>query len=572
MTKHNIIFSAHGGNLKNLVVTDPARRRQLDKLLETAEHLTLTQRQLCDLELLLNGGFSPLEGFMDEVTYQSVVNKARLPDGTLWPIPIVLDVDDISNYKIGTRLILCDAFNEPYAVFTLASIYKPNKMKEAKKVYGTTDKHHFGVKQLFTNTGAYYLGGKIEGLKTIPHYDFIQYRHSPLELRKRFKKLGWKKIIGFQTRNPLHRVHHALMQDAAASHDAHILLHPSVGQTKDGDIDYITRTRCYITLQENYMQNISMLSLLPLAMRMAGPREALLHAIIRKNYGCTHFIVGRDHASPGKDRMSKPYYGEYDAHDYIQQYADELRIQPILFKEMVYVKEQKKYLPINQVKPAHTVLRISGTEVREKLMTNQPLPEWLSFPEVLDELRADAERKIDRGFTIFFTGLPSSGKSTLAKMLYFKLMEIQKKELTLLDGDVIRRNLSKGLGFTKEDRITNITRIGFVANQVTKHKGIAICAAVAPYAEARKKNRKLISQNGHYIEIYLSTPLKVCMQRDVKGLYRKAKHHKLKGMTGIDDPYEVPEHPELTINTTSKTPMQCVNQIINYLGKHNLLR
>ncbi|MGH7203080.1 MAG: bifunctional sulfate adenylyltransferase/adenylylsulfate kinase [Candidatus Levyibacteriota bacterium] len=570
ITKLKTTFSAHGGPLKPLVVTEPKKNLKFLEL-ESAPRITLTQRQLCDLELLLNGGFSPLEGFMDEETYHSVVNDARLTDGTVWPIPIVLDVDDRTNYKEGTVLLLCDTFNEPYAFFTITSIYKPNKKKEAKKVYDTTDRDHFGVRQLFEATGKYYLGGKIEGLKEIPHYDFTDFRLTPTELRRVFKKFGWEKIIGFQTRNPLHRAHYTLIKDAAKMHDAKILLHPSVGQTKDGDIDYITRTRCYIHLYNNYMQDFGMLSLLPLAMRMAGPREAVLHAIIRKNYGCTHFIVGRDHASPGKDSSGRPYYGEYDAHDFLKSFEKELAITPVLFKEMVYVKEKKQYLPINKVNKKHTVLKISGTEVREKLLNNEPLPQWLSFPEIIDELRENAQRKKNKGVTIFFTGLPSAGKSTLAKMLSYKLTEIQEREISLLDGDVIRSNLSKGLGFSREDRFANITRLGFVANEITKHKGIAICAAVAPYADARDYNRNVISQNGHYIEIYLSTPLEVCIKRDVKGLYRMAKNKKLKGMTGIDDPYEAPMNPEIMINTAEKSPKECINQIISYLIEKQIL-
>ncbi|HVA96914.1 MAG TPA: bifunctional sulfate adenylyltransferase/adenylylsulfate kinase [Candidatus Acidoferrales bacterium] len=565
-------FPAHGGLLKQLVVTNTKRKAYLQKKIENAPRIQLTQRQLCDLELLLNGGFSPLDGFMDEETYNSVINTLRLPNGTIWPIPIVLDVHDTSQYAIGTEIVLCDTFNVPYAMLTISSIYKPDKIKEAKKVYGTTDTHHFGVQKIFNGSGKYYLGGTIEGLKDIVHYDFIEYRHTPYELRKHFQKLGWKKIIGFQTRNPLHKVHYTLIKDAAESINAKVLLHPSVGQTKDNDIDYITRTKCYIHFNKEYMKDYTFLSLLPLAMRMAGPREALLHAIIRKNYGCTHFIVGRNHASPGKNRQGKPYYGEYDAHDLLNKFKEELGITPILFKEMVYVQELKKYMPIDKIKKTHTVMRVSGTELRDKLEKDEPLPEWLSFPEIVSELRVNAQRKKQKGLTIFFTGLPSSGKSTLARILYYKLLEIQNREITLLDGDVIRNNLSKGLGFSKADRFTNITRLGFVANEITKHKGIAICAAIAPYEDAREYNRKIISQTGNYVEIYLSTPLDVCMKRDVKKLYSMAKKKKLAHMTGIDDPYEPPENPEIALNTAEKSVDECIDIILNYLEMNKLLQ
>jgi sulfate adenylyltransferase len=564
-------YAAHGGFLKPLLITDSKRKKVLQKKIENARRISLNQRQISDLELLINGGFSPLNGFMDKQTYESVVKTMRLPDGTLWPIPIVLDVPDASPYAVGDELVLCDAYNEPYALFTLTSIYKPDKLKEAKEVYGTTDTHHFGVQQIFNTTGNYYLGGTIEGLKNVIHYDFSEYRYTPLKLREKFAELGWENVIGFQTRNPLHKVHHALIKEAAARLHANVLLHPSVGQTKHGDIDYITRTKCYIHFQKLYMNNQTFLSLLPLAMRMAGPREALLHAIIRKNYGCTYFIVGRDHASPGKNKLGKPYYGEYDAHDLLNSVKNELGITPILFKEMVYVQEEKKYTPIDKVKKHHTILRISGTEVRKKLENNEPLPEWLSFPEIVAELRLNAQRKKQKGLTIFFTGLPSSGKSTLARILYYKLLEIQEREISLFDGDVIRYNLSKGLGFSKEDRYINITRLGFVANEITKHKGIAICAAIAPYADAREYNRKLISQTGNYVEIYLSTPLDVCIKRDVKQLYSMAKKKKLKNMTGIDDPYEPPENPEIAINTDEKSIKECIDIVLAYLKTNNLL-
>jgi sulfate adenylyltransferase len=565
-------FPAHGGGtLRERIVTDPEQKLHLQKKIENAPRIRLTQRQLCDLELLLNGGFSPLRGFMDEETYTSVVNTMRLPDGTVWPIPIVLDVHDVTQYKVGTELVLCDSYNEPYALLTITSIYRPDKIKEAKKVYGTTDTHHFGVQKIFNGSGTSYIGGTVEGIKNIRHYDFTDYRYTPLELRSYFQKMGWENIIGFQTRNPLHKVHYALIKDAAARINAKVLLHPSVGQTKDNDIDYITRTKCYIHFYKNYMREYTYLSLLPLAMRMAGPREAILHAIIRKNYGCTHFIVGRDHASPGKNRFGKPYYGEYEAHDLLNKFKEEIGITPVLFKEMVYVQELKKYLPVTKVKKQHTVMRISGTELRDKLEKDEPLPEWLSFPEIIEELRTNARRKKQKGLTIFFTGLPSAGKSTLARILYYKLLEIQNREITLLDGDVIRNNLSKGLGFSKDDRYTNITRLGFVAKEITKHKGIAICSAIAPYADAREYNRKIISKSGNYVEIYVSTPLDVCMKRDVKKLYSMAKKKKLLHMTGIDDPYEPPENPEIAINTAKKSVDACIDIILDYLKKNELI-
>lgn len=537
----------------------------------TQKRLNLNTRQLCDLELIINGGFSPLKGFLNKEDYESVVKEMRLVNGKLWPIPIVLDVEDKKNYTIGQKIILCDEYGKPLAFFAIESIYEPNKKLEAKKVYGTSDAGHFGVNQLLYNTGKYFLGGLIKTINTIDKYDFSEYRHSPKELKQIFKKMGWKKIIGFQTRNPLHKAHFEMIKRASKEYGANLLLHPSIGMTKEGDIDYVTRVKCYIHIYHNYMKNFAFLSLLPLAMRMAGPREALLHAIIRKNYGCTHFIIGRDHASPGKDKNGKPFYEPYAAQDLVKKYAHEIKIEPIFFNEMVYVQEEKNYLSMDEVKKNHTIMSVSGTEFRKMILNDEPIPHWFSFPEIIKEIKKNMDRQKKDGLTVFFTGLPSSGKSTLARYLYFRLIEIQNKNITLLDGDVVRQNLSKGLGFTKEDRNTNIARIGFVANEITKHRGIAICAAIAPYEEIRQKNRCFIERNGNYVEIYVATSVRICKERDAKGLYQMNKEGKLKGLTGVDDIYEVPTKPEIKIHTENKTPSECVDIIIEYLKNNNLI-
>lgn len=564
--------TTHNYKLTDLMVTDPIEREKLIKMTIELPRLNLTKRQLCDLELLMNGGFSPLTGFMNEDDYKSVVNNLHLQNGLLWPIPIVLDVSDITKFKPNSKVLLCDEYGKPLAIFTISSIYKPDKHLEAQKVYGTTNVEHFGVRFLLNHTGNYYLGGKVIGLNRIDHYDFIEYRYSPLQLRTIFRERKWKKIIGFQTRNPIHRAHFTLIKRAAEKYEANILLHPSVGMTKNEDFDYILRSKCYISLYENYIKDFAFLNLLPLAMRMAGPREAVLHAIIRKNYGCTHFIIGRDHAGPGSDSKGVPFYQPYDAQGMVNKYALEIGIIPILFNEMVYVDEIKSYIPSDEVTKKHTVKKISGTEFKKMIMNDLDIPEWFSFPEIIKEIKHSVERQRKDGLTIFFTGLPSSGKSTIAQMLYYRLLEIQNKNVTLLDGDIIRQNLSKGLGFSKEDRDTNIARIGFVANEVVKHRGIAICAAIAPYEEARQINRALISENGNYIEVYISTPADICAERDVKGLYKIANNNKLKGFTGVDDFYESPSKPEITINTEGKLPEICVNEIVNYLTDKDLIQ
>jgi sulfate adenylyltransferase len=519
----------------------------------------------------MNKGFDPLTGFMDEDNYLSVIHSMRLTSGTVWPMPIVLDVQDAAPYHVGEDILLCDEYGKPVALLTITSIYEPDKKMEAKLVYNSLDEDHYGVNYLFNRTGKFYLGGNVKQVAEIDRYDFLDLRYKPYELKKIFKQKKWNQIIGFQTRNPLHRAHYSMIRLAAEEYKANVLLHPSVGMTKDGDIDYITRTKCYMHLYRNYINDFAFLSLLPLAMRMAGPREALWHAIIRRNYGCTHFIVGRDHSGPGKDKQGKPFYQPYEAQDLVSRFAKEIGITPIFFQEMVYVEEKKSYFPINKVKKGDTIKRISGTEFRRRMFNDEPIPEWFSFPEIIEEIKRSTKRLKKDGLVIFFTGLPSSGKSTLARHLYFKLLTTQDKNITLLDGDVIRQSLSKGLGFSKEDRDENIMRIGFVANEIARHKGIVICAAIAPYEEARLKNRLLISSDGQYVEIYVSTPQKVCVQRDVKGLYKLAKKGKLKQVSGLDDVYEPPRRPEIVIDTSTKSPEECTSVILDYLIENKLI-
>lgn len=531
--------------------------------------LNLAGRALFDLEMLLNGGFAPLEGFMNEEDYTAVIHNMRLVSKALWPIPIVLDLPH-ENFKKGEEVLLCDPYGKPLAIFTINSLFRPDKKKEAELVYGTANLEHPGVQYLFEQMGDVYAGGNVEGIALPEYYDFTELRLTPQELRAWFKEKGWDKVVGFQTRNPIHRAHYEIMRRAADQHDARILIHPVVGMTKEGDIDYVTRVRAYKRLHENHMGEFAKLSLLPLAMRMAGPREAVWHALIRKNYGCTHFIVGRDHAGPGKDSSGKPFYGDYDAQQLAKSLEQEIGLTIVPMQEMVYIENEKLYLPLDEVDTSHKVVRISGTEFRRKLRADEDIPAWFSFPEVIEELRKGPEGRVG-GLTIFFTGLPSAGKSTIARALQIKLGELTQKPITLLDGDVVRNYLSKGLGFSKADREENIRRIGFVASEVTKHGGIALCAAIAPYAASREETRKLSEDYGTFIEVYVATPLPVCKKRDTKGLYKKAEEGALQNFTGVNDPYEVPENPELTIDTSALSTAEAVDTIIAYLLEHNLL-
>ncbi len=566
------LIEPHGGILCDLLIQGE-KLNQLKKDSLHLESLTLNDRQLCDIEMLLNGSFSPLIGFLTEADYNSVVNNLHLSDGKIWPIPITLDVKQefSKSITIGDKIVLRDHEGVAIAIMTVSDKWTPDKENEAELVYGTQDIGHPAANYLLNQSGEVYLGGKLEGLEIPRHYDYKLHRHSPAELRAQFKKMGWTTIVAFQTRNPMHRAHKELTVRAAQEIGGNLLIHPVVGMTKPGDVDHYTRVRCYKKIMEKFPEDTAIMSLLPLAMRMGGPREALWHALIRKNYGCTHLIVGRDHAGPGIDSKGNPFYGPYDAQDMVNKYADEIGVEMVPFKLMVYVMELAEYMPIDEVPEDLTKLNISGTELRRRLDQDLDIPEWFSYPEVVEELRHAHPPKDRRGFTVFFTGLSGSGKSTIANALLVKFLEHGRRRVTLLDGDIVRINLSSELGFSKEHRNLNITRIGFVASEITKNGGIAICAPIAPYEAIRKNNRELISKVGGYIEVHVSTPLETCEKRDVKGLYAKARKGIIKGFTGIDDPYEKPVNPELSIDTSNISQEEAVQQVLIYLENQGFL-
>jgi sulfate adenylyltransferase len=533
----------------------------------------LTPRQICDLELLLNGGFSPLKGFLNEEDYDSVVENMRLKDGSLWPIPITLDVSKefSKNLKIGEKVALRNLEGVILATIQVDAKWSPDKFREADEVFQTRDEKHPGVNFLINNTGEIYLGGEVVGLEKPQHYDFKSRRQTPNELRKYFQKMGWEKIVAFQTRNPLHRAHQELTLTAAREVEANLLIHPVVGMTKPGDVDHFTRVRCYEAILDKYPTFSTNLSLINLAMRMAGPREALWHGLIRKNHGCTHFIIGRDHAGPGKDTYGNDFYAPYDAQSLFKKYSKEIGIEMVSFKELVYVPEQGKFKPIDELNSGIKTLNISGSELRRRLYEGIEVPDWFSFPEVLDELRKTLPPLSKRGFTIFFTGLSGSGKSTIANAVLTKLMEMGGRPVTLLDGDIVRKNLSSELGFSKEHRDLNIRRIGYVASEITKNGGIAICAPIAPYSKTRLSVRNEIAQYGSFVEIHIATSLEICEKRDRKGLYKLARQGKIEAFTGISDPYEIPEKPELRLNTENASVDYCAQKIILKLQSMGLI-
>ena len=523
----------------------------------------LTDRQICDLELLLNGGFSPLDGFMGKADYNSVLKNMRLDNGALWPMPITLDITEefASKIKDVEKITLRDQEGFTLAILTVTDIWEPNKDEEAQMVYGTTDLKHPAVNYLKNKSNKMAVGGKLEGISLPHHYDYQKNRHTPEELRSIFIQNGWDKIVAFQTRNPLHRAHVEMTMRASEDLNANLLIHPVVGMTKPGDVDHYTRVRCYKHVMKKYPENSAMMSLLPLAMRMGGPREALWHALIRKNYGCTHIVVGRDHAGPGNDKDGNPFYGPYDAQELLIKFQDEIGIEMVPFKFMVYLPDEDRYESIESIEKGTEFKTISGTELRQLLDDGKGIPEWFSYKEVAQELEESRPPLTERGLTIFFTGLSGSGKSTLANGLLVKLLEDGSRPVTLLDGDIVRTHLSSELGFSKEHRSINVQRIGYVASEITKNGGIAICAPIAPYEADRRVNRELISPLGGFIEIHVSTSLEKCEERDVKGLYELARKGVIKEFTGISDPYEAPTDAEIVVNSSGTSPEDLVDQI-----------
>jgi sulfate adenylyltransferase len=568
----NHLIRPHGGALLDLIVP-PARAADLKGESLGWPSWDLTPRQLCDLELLLNGGFSPLTGFMGKADYESVRDRMRLADGTLWPIPVTLDVSEelAAVLEAGDWLSLRDEEGVMLAVLHVSDVWEPDREAEAAAVLGTVDPQHPGAGHLLNRSHRFYVGGRVEGVQGPSHYDYRDLRHSPAQLREHFSLLGWRKVVAFQTRNPLHRAHLELTLRAAREVEANLLIHPVVGLTKPGDVDHYTRVRCYQSIMSSYPHGTATLSLLPLAMRMGGPREAVWHGIIRKNHGVTHLIVGRDHAGPGSDPSGKPYYGPYEAQELFREFEGELEVTMVPFRQMVYVENRDEYMPEDEVPEGSRVLNISGTEQRRRLNEGKELPEWFTPPAVAAELRRSYPPRSAQGVTVFFTGLSGSGKSTIAGVLLVKLMEIGGRPVTLLDGDLVRKHLSSELGFTKEHRDLNIRRIGFVAAEITKNGGIAVCAPIAPYDSTRREVRNMVEAGGGFVLVHVATPLEVCESRDRKGLYAKARAGLVKEFTGISDPYEEPADADLVIDTTSTTPAEAAQEVILHLEREGYI-
>jgi len=538
------------------------------------QFIDLSPRQLCDLELLLNRGFYPLAGYLNKKEYDSVVSTMRLPGGEVWPMPINLDVRDTIAQTIskGERIALNDGEGFLLAIMTVDDVWQPDKAVEAKAIYGTDDPtQHPGVRQLYDRNENWYIGGSLEGVSLPIHYDFRELRLTPSETARTFSMNGWRRVLGFHTDDYLHCAHREMVMNAAREHSAALFLQPVADLTHPGALEYYTQIRCYQAFASKFPGNMLKLGLTPFASRKAGPIEALWQAITRKNFGCSHFMVAADHADPFKRGTSNGhFYPLGGAQELVAQYAEETGIEMVPQQTMGYQQSTKKYIVLDGQNNSD-VATISSSELQHKILKGEEIPEWFSYSEVVAELQKSFPPRSKQGFTVFFTGFSGSGKSTIAKVLLVKFMEMNDRPVTLLDGDIVRQNLSSELSFSKEHRNLNVTRIGFVASEITKNGGIALCAPIAPYEESRQANRELISSYGGYIEVHIATPLEVCEQRDRKGLYAKARTGKVKGVTGITDPYINPSHPELTIDTSNMTPMEAVQEILLHLEEQRYL-
>ncbi|KAI1330043.1 putative sulfate adenylyltransferase [Xylariaceae sp. FL0255] len=566
----------HGGILKDLIARDLPRHAELAAEAETLPAIVLTERQLCDLELILNGGFSPLEGFMNEADYKGVVKENRLTNGILFSMPITLDVSSETikdvGLKPGLRVTLRDLRDDRnLAILTVDDIYKPDKVKEAREVFGDDDEAHPAVKYLHKIAGEFYVGGKVEAINRLQHYDFVDLRYTPAELRLHFDKLGWQRVVAFQTRNPMHRAHRELTVRAARSHHANVLIHPVVGLTKPGDIDHFTRVRVYKALLPRYPNGMAVLGLLPLAMRMGGPREAIWHAIIRKNHGATHFIVGRDHAGPGKNSKGVDFYGPYDAQYAVEKYRDELGIEVVPFQMVTYLPDKDEYAPIDQIPKDTRTLNISGTELRARLRSGREIPEWFSYPEVVKVLRESHPPRAAQGFTIFLTGYTNSGKDQIARALELTLNQQGGRSVSMLLGETVRSELSSELGFSREDRSKNIARIAFVAGELTRSGAAVIAAPIAPFEADRAAAKEAVEKYGDFFLVHVATPLEYCEKTDKRGIYARARRGEIKGFTGVDDPYEAPAKPDIVVDAEKQSVRSIVHQIVLTLEGTGLL-
>ncbi|MCC6315937.1 MAG: bifunctional sulfate adenylyltransferase/adenylylsulfate kinase [Thermomicrobiales bacterium] len=564
------LIAPYGGRLIDLLAPEE-ELAEAKAYASTLPSIQISPRSVCDLEMLAVGSFSPVDRFMGEADYRSVLHDMRLSDGTVFPMPITLPVRPEDGLELGQDIALRDSMNDLLAIMTVEELYPWDHAEASEKVFATQDAKHPLVAEM-ARWGGLNASGPLRVLQLPRHYDFVELRRTPAEVRAVLETYGHRNVVAFQTRNPMHRVHEELTKRAIAKVDGVLLLHPSVGMTKPGDVDHYTRVRVYKALSQKYYEpDRIVLSLLPLAMRMGGPREALWHAIIRRNYGANHFIVGRDHAGPGSDSTGKPFYGPYDAQGLVSKYQVETGVTMEPFEQLVYLPDEDRYEEVSKIPADVKTMNISGTQVREEyLAKGRLLPSWFSRPETAEILGEAYPARHKQGVCLWFTGLSGAGKSTTALVLQQLLLEAGR-EATQLDGDIVRTHLSKGLGFSREDRDANILRIGFVAGEITRHGGTVVCAAVSPYRATRDAVRAMVDDD-QFVEIFVDTPLSVCEERDVKGMYAKARRGEIKEFTGISDPYEPPLNPELTLDTENRTPVENARAIVDWLRERGFVR
>jgi sulfate adenylyltransferase len=567
--KNGKLISPYGGLLVNLLPEAEERQELIDRS-NRLPNVQISARAMCDLELLATGAFSPLDRFMGKADYERVLTEMRLKDGTLFPLPVTLPIDESALTNYSEQITLSDTRNNTLAIMQIEEVYHYDPQREARLVLGTTDPKHPMVSEM-VRWGKVYVSGKLHVINLPIYHDFVELRRTPAQVRALLEQMGYSNVVAFQTRNPLHRIHEELTKRAAEEVNGALLIHPVVGMTKPGDVDHFTRVRTYRALVENYYDpQRTLLSLLPLAMRMAGPREALLHAIIRRNHGANHFIIGRDHAGPGKDSQGNPFYGPYEAQTLMTQYSEEIGVKPVEFKELLYLPDEERYEEVDKLPEGARVLSISGTQVRDDyLAKGETLPEWFTRKETADILQQMYPPRHKQGVCLWFTGLSGSGKSTTAEILTSLMLE-HGRQITVLDGDVVRTHLSKGLGFSPEDRDTNILRIGYVASEITRHGGVVVCAAISPYRATRNEVRKMVGEN--FIEVFVDTPIEVCEQRDVKGMYARARRGQITGFTGVDDPYEEPVNPEIALDTVNASAAENARRIADFLIERGFLQ
>ncbi|THB79925.1 MAG: bifunctional sulfate adenylyltransferase/adenylylsulfate kinase [Desulfobacteraceae bacterium] len=555
------------------LTSDRSQAELLKNLASSLPDVILNDRQICDFELLATGVYSPLTGFMKQIDYESVLHRFRLESSQLWPIPVCLDISETlaAGLEIGQSVALRDPEGFLLGVMNVDDMWEFDPQKEAEAIFNTTDVSHPGVDYLFNRSGTHYIGGSIQVVNLPIHSDFKKIRRTPLEVRQIFQRLGWKRIVGFHTRQPIHRPQFEMTLKAMSQAKANLLLLPVTGVSKPGDFDHYTRMRCYQKVVTHYPPDSHVLNLLPLSMRMAGPREAILHMIIGKNFGCTHFVIGHNHGSPGSDTNGTPFYPYDDTLNLAQDAQQELGIEVVSFEEMVYLPFEDEFKAASQVPENTDAISFTGTDIQQRIRAGKKVPEWASFPEVIAELQKSYPPPKSQGFTVFLTGLSGAGKSTIAKILYSKFLEAGTRPVSLLDGDIVRRNLSSELNFSREHRDINVRRIGFVAAEISKNRGIAICAPIAPYEKTRSEIRQSIEHYGGFFEVHVSTPIEECEKRDRKGMYAKARAGLLKGFTGVDDPYETPENPELRIDTSGLTPDEAAQEVLLYISQKGFI-